>query len=318
MPSTKFVMSIRPYIQLARPDHWFKNIFIVPGVLVAFFFEPSLQWSAVWPGIIGGILAACVIASSYYVLNEILDAPYDRHHPDKQSRPLPSGRARIPVAWAWYVVLSIVALTASFLINRAFGWTGLLLWIMGALYNVPPIRTKDIPYGDVLSESLNNPIRLALGWYSTGIGSAPPLSLFIAYWMFGAFLMAAKRFAEYRNIDDPARAARYRKSFGHYTQEKLMVSIMYYATLFALMGGYFIARYRFELILATPAVAYCMAYYLHMAYKPNSPVQQPEHLFRHKKLMLAVSMTFILCAALLFINMDSLRSFFTPWIPPPD
>jgi len=37
-------------------------------------------------------------------------------------------------------------------------------WVMGLAYNVPPVRLKGWPYLDVLSESINNPIRLALGW----------------------------------------------------------------------------------------------------------------------------------------------------------
>ena len=36
---------------------------------------------------------------------------------------------------------------------------------MGCLYNIPPIRTKDHAYVDVLSESINNPIRFLVGWY---------------------------------------------------------------------------------------------------------------------------------------------------------
>ncbi len=32
---------------------------------------------------------------------------------------------------------------------------------MGLVHNVPPVRSKELPYIDVLSESVNNPIRLA-------------------------------------------------------------------------------------------------------------------------------------------------------------
>jgi hypothetical protein len=39
------------------------------------------------------------------------------------------------------------------------------LWVMGVVYNVKPIRSKELPYLDVLSESINNPIRLLLGWF---------------------------------------------------------------------------------------------------------------------------------------------------------
>ena len=310
--------SIIPYLKIARPDHWFKNIFMIPGILLARFFQPGLELDTLlWGGALG-FMATCIVASSNYVLNEILDAPTDRHHPSKHTRPIPSGQVILSLAWIWWIVLTVVGLTFSFAINVGFGITALSLWIMGTLYNIPPIRLKDRMYGDVLSESINNPIRLALGWLAVGAAALPPLSVIIAYWMFGAFLMAAKRFAEYRQIADPERASKYRKSFGQYNEENITVSIFYYATLFALMGGFFIARYRFELILAAPIVAYAMAYYMHLSYKPNSPVQQPEHLFRQKKLMLIVSIAFLACSLLLFVNLPDLRDWFEPVIPPPD
>jgi len=44
---------------------------------------------------------------------------------------------------------------------------------MGLVYNVPPLRTKDRQYLDVLSESINNPLRFMLGWTAV-IGSLLP------------------------------------------------------------------------------------------------------------------------------------------------
>src|SRR3546814_4458791 len=70
----------------------------------------------------------------------------------------------------------------------------------GLAYNVPPLRTKDVPYLDVLSESVNNPLRLAIGWAMIDPGSLPPVSIIIAYWFGGAFLMGTKRLSEYREI----------------------------------------------------------------------------------------------------------------------
>ena len=34
-----------PYVQIARVDHWFKNTFMLLGVLVAAFYQPaSVSW----------------------------------------------------------------------------------------------------------------------------------------------------------------------------------------------------------------------------------------------------------------------------------
>ena len=43
-------------------------------------------------------------------------------------------------------------------------------------------RTKDIPYLDVLSESINIPIRLMLGWFMVTSVFLPPLILVLTYW----------------------------------------------------------------------------------------------------------------------------------------
>ncbi len=303
-----------PYLRLLRPDNWFKNVFMLPGIVLALYFRPDLLgWPTIW-SLALGFAAACLIASSNYVFNEILDAESDRHHPVKHNRPLVTGTARISLAWVLWVAVSLAGVSAGFLLNIRFGIVGFLFWVAGILYNIPPIRLKDIPYCDVLSESLNNPLRLALGWYATGLGSAPPLSMFVAYWMFGAFLMAAKRFAEYRMIGNVQKAACYRKSFMRYTEESLIESILFYVTLFALMSGFFIARYRFELVLAAPLVALAMSYYLHLAYKPAITVQYPELLYREKKLVLIILAACIACVILLFVDLPNFDRLFDPWI----
>ena len=186
---------------------------------------------------------------------------------------------------------------------------------MGLLYNVRPIRCKDRAYLDVISEAVNNPIRLYMGWFATGLVEAPPpLSVALAYWMFGAFLMAVKRFAEYRVIADAQRAANYRRSFGYYNEERLLESIVFYAGFFAMMSGVFISRYCMALLLATPLVVYAMAYYMHLGFKPNSAVQFPEKLYRQRKLMAIVTFTFLACALLLFVKIPGLERLLEPAI----
>ena len=308
-------MSISPYFQIARVDHWFKNVFMLPGIVLVMYFSRRLEldFSIRWPLVLLGIFATCLIASSNYVINEILDAPRDLEHPTKCLRPIPSGQVHIPFAWIEWAVLGAAGIGLAFLVNFPFGCYGTMLWVMGLLYNVPPIRLKDVAYGDVLSESINNPLRLALGWYATGfVMHNPPPSVLIAYWMFGAFLMGMKRFAEYRMINDPARAGAYRSSFRFYSEERLLESLFFYASLFGMMSGFFIARYRIELVLATPLVALAMAYYMHLGFKDNSSVQQPEKLFREKKLMLIVSLAFIVCCALMLVDIPNFEKFLNP------
>jgi 4-hydroxybenzoate polyprenyltransferase len=267
---------INPYLSIARPDHWFKNVFMALGVLLAYFYHPDLLGTHSALAILWAVVATCLIASSNYVLNEILDAPTDRSHPVKRHRPIPSGRVALPVAYVMWIVLGVVGLGMAAALSRAFFGAGLFLLAMGVIYNVRPVRSKELPYMDVLSESINNPNRLLLGWFAVIPTEFPPVSLLVAYWMSGAFFMASKRLAEYRYIADPKAAAAYRSSFRYYDEEKLLISMFFYTTCFALFLGVFIIRYHLELILIFPLVAGFICHYLRVTFNRDSAAQNPD------------------------------------------
>lgn len=109
-----------PYVAIARPDHWFKNVFMVLGLVLAFFCHPNLFTAdVIWP-ILWAVATTCIIASSNYVLNEVLDAPTDRSHPVKRFRPVPSGQVLIPVALVEWIALGVVGLFMASFLGRPF------------------------------------------------------------------------------------------------------------------------------------------------------------------------------------------------------
>jgi 4-hydroxybenzoate polyprenyltransferase len=307
--------SLLGHIQIARIDHWVKNVSVFPGIVVALSVDRARLASWSWVNFLIGMLAVCLIASSNYVLNEVLDAPFDLAHPTKRTRPVPAGRVSIPWAYVEWLALMAAGLALSLHISKLFTITLAALWIMGCIYNISPIRTKDLPYVDVLSEAVNNPLRMLAGWYLTGCMLIPPASLLLSYWMIGAYFMATKRFAEFREIGHGQRSAKYRKSFGYYNEQRLLVAIMFYASVAMLFFGAFIMRYRVELILAFPLVALVMSLYLSIAFKPDSAVQRPEGLYREPALMAAVVACTVVMAILLFINLPILHRIFSPTIP---
>ena len=170
-------------------------------------------------------------------------------------------------------------------LNWPFSRVALLLLVMGMIYNVPPMRSKDFPMWMCCRESVNNPIRLLLGWFAVTAAEFPPVSLLIAYWMIGAFFMATKRLAEYRSHRRPGRPPAYRRSFRHYDEQKLLISMFFYTTASPCSSGVFIIRYHLELILIFPLVAGFVCYYLWVAFKKDSAAQNPERLYREKGLM---------------------------------
>jgi len=309
MPA-KQIHRIRPYIQLARIDHWFKNVFMLFGTFLALFVEPSLFRLDLVPPLALAFLATCIVASSNYVLNEVLDAPYDRKHPVKQHRPAAAEQVRRSIALAEWLLLGALGIGLGFLVHPYFALSALALWIMGIVYNVPPLRTKEVAYLDVLSESVNNPIRLLLGWFALIQDQFPPVSLIISYWMAGAFFMAIKRFAEYRQIGDRRTAKSYRRSFRHYNEERLLISLFFYVVMGALSAGVFIVRFRLELILILPLVAGFFAYYMHIGLKENSPAQHPEKLYREKGFVVFSIASGVVFVLLMFTSIPVLYELF--------
>jgi decaprenyl-phosphate phosphoribosyltransferase len=298
------------YIEIARPDHWFKNVFMLIGVVLAMFCQESFSLTARLGDLIVGFIATCIIASSNYVINEVLDATMDRHHPVKRNRPIPSGRVKLPLAYAEWLVLGVVGLALAATINVPFLLSAAALLFMGLVYNVPPIRTKQLPYLDVLSESVNNPLRLLLGWFAVTSDAVPPVSLVLSYFLIGAFFMASKRFAEYRSIGDKATAAAYRSSFQFYDENRLLVSMFTYACGSALFLGVFIIRYHLELILLVPFIAVFFGYYLHVSLKKNSAAQNPERLYRERGLMIYLAVCLVLFLLVMFVEIPWLYELF--------
>lgn len=294
------------YIAIARPSHWFKNIFVIPGlVMVVFLTKASL--ADYWLNIIIGLASACLIASANYTINEWFDADFDSFHPLKKHRPSVLGKIKYHFVVLQYALLSALGLFLALGISDYFFYTSALFLLMGFFYNINPIRTKDKPYLDVLSESVNNPIRLLLGWFMISSAILPPSSLLIAYWMAGAFLMAVKRYAELRLISDRSIAALYRKSFSYYTESNLLVSIIFYAMTFAFFFGVFMVKYKIEFILTLPFYSVLFAWYFNIGMKTDSSAQRPEKLYQELGFSSYVILVVVITLAALFINLPMLN-----------
>ena len=159
---------------------------------------------------------------------------------------------------------------------------------------------------DVLSESVNNPIRLCMGWLIAMPISMPPSSILLAYWFGGAFLMAVKRLAEYRTIGDKNVAGLYRQSFKKYNEKSLLASSVFYAMAASLFLGVFLVKYRIELILSFPLIAGLFSWYIRMGLDDDSAAQHPEKLLRERNLMLYVLLLTVVMAILFVVDIPPL------------
>ena len=76
---------MKKYIRIARPDHWIKQLFVFPGCLFALLLSQKTGNAAeILLTVLLGFLSTCFIASANYVINEWLDAEFDKYHPTKK------------------------------------------------------------------------------------------------------------------------------------------------------------------------------------------------------------------------------------------
>jgi len=297
----------KDYARIARPDHWFKNVLMLPGTMVAVVLLPSFSATLgllPWVGL--GFVAACLAASANYVINEYLDAEFDRHHPKKRSRPCAAGLIRGRYVLFEYVALASFGLGLAALVGLQFLLVTAALLVMGLVYNVRPVRAKDRQYLDVLSESVNNPLRFLLGWSVVLGNQLPPSSILVTYWMGGAFLMGIKRYAEYRSIGDSQVAGRYRRSLRFYSEKSLLLSSFFYALVSSFFLGIFLIKYRIEFLLTAPAFALLFTWYLEIGMREESPAQAPEGLFREWRFVAFTVALVVLVGVLFYLDI--------PWL----
>src|SRR4051812_156566 len=105
-----------PYLSIARIDHWFKNIFMLPGLFLAIATGAPLNAGALWR-IPLGIFAVCLIVSANYTINEWLDREFDKFHPKKTYRVSVIGRIDGQLVFAQWAALAAVGLSLSWLIR---------------------------------------------------------------------------------------------------------------------------------------------------------------------------------------------------------
>ncbi len=305
------IHALKTYASIARPDHWIKNVFMIPGTILALLLGDGLSHLIVFKFFFAAAVL-CLLSSANYVINEYLDAASDKFHPMKSKRPGARGKLKaLPVVF-FYAFLAASGLALAQALGFMFLGTSVLFLVMGIVYNVAPFRTKDRPYLDVLSESVNNPLRFLLGWFVVIGNALPPSSVLLAAWMGGSFLMAMKRYSEYRQFADPERIALYRKSFKFYSEETLLLSSFFYALNATFFLGVFLIKYRIEYFLSLPFITLMFVWYMKIALKKNSAAQAPEKLYSEGAFLSYVLFVCFLLGVLTYVDLPALQILVEP------
>ncbi|MEQ8336340.1 MAG: UbiA prenyltransferase family protein [Cyclobacteriaceae bacterium] len=172
------------YIELLRPKHWVKNLFLfIPVFFAGEFLNPEKIQLAV-----SGIVAFSLVASVIYVMNDIIDMDADRLHPKKSRRPLAAGDVSVSIAIIIALVLLIVGLWIGYTIKLKFLFILLIYFFLNVGYT---FGLKKVPILDIFIVAAGFVIRVKAGGIATYIPVTAWLNVMI--FLLALLLTIAKR-----------------------------------------------------------------------------------------------------------------------------
>lgn len=190
---------LRGLVTAARPHQWVKNgaVVIVPG-LVLF----SLGISAVATAVLA-TLAFCLVSSSVYLLNDVVDRNNDRHHPAKRNRPIASGLVAPRLALVASALFAGAGLALGSALSPALETILAAYLVSTGAYS---LGLKRVAYLDVAVLAAGFVLRVLAGAVSVGAGA--PVLLLVAVFAGAAFIALGKRRSELSLLGEDAGAHR--------------------------------------------------------------------------------------------------------------
>ena len=234
-------MHSHPYylFKLLRPRQWIKNLALFAAIT---FSGQLFNYSSFWQVTLG-FAAFCLLSSSTYIINDLLDIHKDRLHPFKKNRPIASGRVGVNEAFVMLAITLTAALVLSFYLNWVFFMIAVIYLVLQMLYS---LFFKSIAVFDILF--------IASGYILRILAGASIVNFHISVWLLlttislSLFLATGKRRSELTLLQGvkKIRIDEIRKSLSHYS-EPLLDS---FSAIFATSTFIFYTMFTF---LANPA-----------------------------------------------------------------
>ena len=179
--------SLKKFFKMIRTYQWVKNFLIfLPLILAHKFLDVNLLLKA-----LVAFFSFSFLASSVYIINDIMDVESDRIHPSKKNRPIASGAVKISSALKVAFILMPLSFIISIFLGKEFLFVLLTYFITTSCYS---FYLKKIMLVDILILSLLYTVRIFAGGVALNIYLSPWLFMFSLF--FFCSLACAKRYSE--------------------------------------------------------------------------------------------------------------------------
>jgi 4-hydroxybenzoate polyprenyltransferase len=193
---------LKALIKTMRPRQWPKNAFVLAAVV----FDRQLSLSNLEPMIrsLIGVLLFCLLSSSVYIINDLMDIESDRRHPKKRHRPIASGKLPVKAAIAFAVFLVLFTLIMAYLLSPGFFTIAAVYFVVNMAYS---LWLKHVALVDVLIIALGFVLRVGAGVTIIDVERFSPW-LYVVMTLGALYIGFGKRRAELALLTDDANAHR--------------------------------------------------------------------------------------------------------------
>jgi len=156
--------------KILKINHYIKNLTVfVPLISAVKFFTPELFFSTLLL-----FVAFCLISSSVYIMNDIIDIEKDKNNPIKSKRPVASGELPKETAFILLILLLALSCLLSYKINLYSLFFIAGYFILNVFYS---FMLQNIIIIDALSIALGFVFRILAGYSLLNIAPSPILIL---------------------------------------------------------------------------------------------------------------------------------------------
>ncbi|GAC1343527.1 MAG: decaprenyl-phosphate phosphoribosyltransferase [Candidatus Dormibacteria bacterium] len=279
----------RLLLRSARPRQWVKNGFVlVPGFFGAAVGLRALVSVLVMAG------AFCLVASSLYLVNDVVDRTADRAHQRKRLRPIASGQLDVRTALIAAVAGTTVGLLGAVATAPAAGG---LLGLYALLSLAYTVRLKHIVIIDVMAIAAGFVLRVESGALAARVPASEWLLLCMLF--LALFLGFGKRYHEIVLLGD--EADEHRRVLGDYTPAALsqFLSASMLGTLLSYALYTFFsenASHHHALVITVPFACYGVFRYM-LLVGTRSQGGAPEELLLTDRPLLVTTLLWVMTAA---------------------
>ncbi len=272
---------MRSLLKAMRPRQWTKNLF----VFAALVFDGKLFHPSDFIRTLIGFILFCLISSSIYIFNDLLDLKADRLHPVKKNRPIASGKVPTTLALVTGAILAVIALAGGYLEAFQFGLTLSIYFVLMLAYSK---WLKQIPILDVIILAAGFVLRVHSGTTLIVVERFSPW-LYVLMSLLALYLGFGKRRAELALLADDTIAQR--RVLEGYTLPLLdqFITIVSASTILAY------SLYTFDrlpnnhsLMLTIPFVIYALFRYLYLIEVKQSGGEPEEILLTDRPFQISI------------------------------